>query len=93
LLASSDIRRSLDDIAQLVCQVILTSHRATINGNAGAHRRRRDGHDHQDHPFRTRILFGETKEMEVMIGHLFEYSIHFGRCDEPSIRLGGLDIL
>ena len=77
----------LQDVTQLVRQVILASHCATVHSDTGSHRRWWDGHDSQNHPLRSSILFGKAKEVEIVIRHLFEYSVDFGRSNKPSIRL------
>lgn len=91
LFATSYIRWRLDDVPQLVWQIILTSHRTT--SDTGVHRGKGDRHDCQDYSFQMRVPFRMTKEMKIVIRHLFEYSIHFSRCNKPSIRLRWLDFL
>lgn len=50
------VRGSLDDIAQLVGQVILTPHSSAIDSNTRPNRRRWDWEHREDHPFWTSVL-------------------------------------
>jgi hypothetical protein len=63
LLALPYVGRSLDNFPELVGEIVLTSHRATVHCDAWSNWRRGDRQDGQNHPFRPSIFVGEAEEM------------------------------
>lgn len=56
LFATTDVRRRLDDVSELVCQIILTAHRATIDSDTRSYRGRGYRKNREDHPLWPGIL-------------------------------------
>jgi hypothetical protein len=57
LLTPTDVRIRFQYIAQFIRQIVLASHNASVDGDAGSDRRRRDGKDSEDHPIGASIFF------------------------------------
>jgi hypothetical protein len=69
----------LDDLAQFVRQVIFATHSTTVNCYTWTDRRRRNGHNGENHPLRTSVLIRKSYQMKVGVRHLLERCVNFRR--------------
>lgn len=93
LLELAQARVGADDLGELVRQVVLAAHRASVDRDGRAHGRWRDGEDREDHPRRVRLGRREAHGDEVVVRDLAEERVGVRRRERLAVGLLHVAIL